>query len=46
MLPVRHRERFYVISDQVGFTLRRLLCGRIVGMVFEGVFTWSCCYVG
>jgi predicted PurR-regulated permease PerM len=40
MLPLRHRERFYVITDRVSFTLRRLLFGRIVGMAFEGVFTW------
>ena len=47
MLPVRHRTRFYLISSRVGFTLRRLLFGRIVGMVFEGVFTWlMLAYVG
>lgn len=40
MLPMRHRERFYEIGDRVGFTLRRLLFGRVVGMVFEGIFTW------
>jgi predicted PurR-regulated permease PerM len=40
MLPLRYRDRFYVITDRVGFTLRRLLFGRIVGMVFEGIFTW------
>jgi predicted PurR-regulated permease PerM len=40
MLPLRYRDRFYTISDRVGFTLRRLLFGRIVGMVFEGLFTW------
>jgi predicted PurR-regulated permease PerM len=40
MLPLRYRQRFYRIADHVGFTLRRLLFGRLVGMVFEGVFTW------
>ena len=40
MLPLRHRTSFYEITDRVGFTLRRLLFGRIVGMVFEGIFTW------
>lgn len=40
MLPLRHRNRFYLITDRIGFTLRRLLFGRIVGMLFEGVFTW------
>ena len=33
---------FYRIAEHLGFTLRRLLFGRLVGMVFEGVFTWSC----
>lgn len=40
MLPLRHRERFYRIADHVGFTLRRLLFGRLLGMIFEGFFTW------
>jgi predicted PurR-regulated permease PerM len=40
MLPLRHRERFYRIAEHVGFTIRRLLFGRLLGMVFEGVFTW------
>jgi predicted PurR-regulated permease PerM len=40
MLPLRHRSSFYGITDRVAFTLRRLLAGRIVGMVFEGLFTW------
>lgn len=40
MLPVENRGRFYEISDKVGFTLRRLMAGRIVGMIFEGIFTF------
>lgn len=40
MLPQRHRPDFYRIADKVGFTLRRLLFGRLVGMVFEGFFTF------
>src|SRR6476661_84885 len=40
MLPLRHRAGFYRIAAHVGFTLRRLLFGRLVGMIFEGVFTW------
>ena len=39
MLPVGNRTRFFEISNRVGFTLRRLMFGRIVGMLFEGVFT-------
>ncbi len=40
MLPLRHRARFYDITNQVGYTLRRLMAGRILGMVVEGVGTW------
>ena len=40
MLPLRHRAGFYRIAEHVGLTLRRLLFGRLVGMFFEGVFTW------
>lgn len=40
MLPLRHRAGFYRIAEHVGFTLRRLLFGRLVAMVFEGVFAW------
>ena len=40
MLPLRHRAGFYRIAAHVGFTLRRLLFGRLVGMLFEGVFTF------
>jgi predicted PurR-regulated permease PerM len=40
MLPLRARGGFYRIAEHVGFTLRRLLFGRLVGMLFEGIFTW------
>ncbi|MEO7787867.1 MAG: AI-2E family transporter [Sphingomicrobium sp.] len=46
MLPVRHRNRFYLISNLVGATLRRLLAGRLVGMAFEGVFTFAMLSLG
>jgi predicted PurR-regulated permease PerM len=46
MLPVENRSRFYEISNKVGFTLRRLLAGRIVGMMFEGVFTFAMLTIG
>lgn len=39
MLPIRYREQFYRIAEHVGFTLRRLLFGRLLGMIFEGFFT-------
>ncbi|HYX46817.1 MAG TPA: AI-2E family transporter [Sphingomicrobium sp.] len=40
MLPVSNRAGFYRIAEHVGFTLRRLLFGRLIAMVFEGAFTW------
>ena len=46
MLPLRHRAGFYRIADHVGFTLRRLLFGRLVGMLFEGIFTWIMLSIG
>ncbi|MFN2473611.1 MAG: AI-2E family transporter [Sphingomicrobium sp.] len=39
MLPLRHREHFYLITGHIGATLRRLLVGRFFGMIFEGVIT-------
>lgn len=46
MLPQRHRAHFYRLADKVGFTLRRLLFGRLVGMAFEGIFTFIMLYLG
>jgi predicted PurR-regulated permease PerM len=46
MLPVGNRTRFYEISDKVGYMLRRLMAGRIAGMVFEGVMTWILLWAG
>ena len=46
MLPLRARAGFYRIAEHIGFTLRRLLFGRLVGMVFEGFFTWLMLTVG
>ncbi|HSR00048.1 MAG TPA: AI-2E family transporter [Sphingomicrobium sp.] len=46
MLPLRHRTGFYRIAEHVGFTLRRLLFGRLIAMVFEGVFTWFMLMIG
>jgi predicted PurR-regulated permease PerM len=40
MLPLSTRERFYGTGERMGFTLRRLMAGRLVGMAFEGVGTW------
>ena len=46
MLPLRARAGFYRIAEHVGFTLRRLLFGRLVGMIFEGLFTWLMLSIG
>jgi predicted PurR-regulated permease PerM len=46
MLPLRHRAGFYRIAEHAGFTLRRLLFGRLIGMIFEGVFTWVMLSIG
>jgi predicted PurR-regulated permease PerM len=46
MLPIRNRAGFYRIAEHVGYTLRRLLFGRLVGMLFEGVFTWLMLTIG
>ena len=46
MLPLRYRARFYSIAEHAGFTLRRRLFGRLIGMVFEGVFTWVMLSIG
>ena len=46
MLPLKNRAGFYRIAAHVGFTLRRLLFGRLIAMVFEGVFAWFLLKVG
>ena len=46
MLPLRNRAGFYRIAEHVGFTLRRLLFGRLIAMMFEGVFTWFMLTIG
>ena len=40
LLPVRERQHFYDVSAAMGFTLRRLMAGRLLGMLVEGVATW------
>ncbi|MFL6844967.1 MAG: AI-2E family transporter [Allosphingosinicella sp.] len=40
MMPIRNRDRFYATAERMGFTLRRLMAGRLVGMAVEGVGTW------
>ena len=40
MIPARHRDAFFDTFSHMAKTLRRLLAGRLLGMVFEGVFVW------
>ncbi len=40
LLPSRHRSHFYAVAHRMGFTLRRLMAGRLLGMFIEGVATW------
>jgi predicted PurR-regulated permease PerM len=46
MLPLRARGGFYRIAEHAGFTLRRLLFGRLMAMVFEGALTWLMLTIG
>lgn len=41
MLPAERRDGFYKTVKRMGFTMRRLMAGRLVGMAFEGVFTYA-----
>ncbi len=41
MLPRGRRDEFFETASQMAQTLRRLMAGRLVGMVFEGIFTWA-----
>jgi predicted PurR-regulated permease PerM len=37
LLPMEKRDGFYRTSERMGFTLRRLMAGRLLGMAVEGV---------
>jgi predicted PurR-regulated permease PerM len=41
MVPEQHRPAFYDTLSHMAYTMRRLLAGRLLGMVLEGVFTWA-----
>jgi predicted PurR-regulated permease PerM len=40
LLPVRERDHFYEVAGAMGHTLRRLMAGRLLGMLIEGIATW------
>jgi predicted PurR-regulated permease PerM len=46
MLPMRTRDGFYRITERMGRTLRRLMFGRLLGMLVEGVGTWFFLMIG
>ncbi|WP_176592081.1 AI-2E family transporter [Sphingobium sp. EM0848] len=46
MLPMDKRSHFYAIADRMGWTLRRLMFGRLIGMTVEGVGVWLLLWAG
>ena len=40
MLATKRRADFHILVSRMAFTMRRLMFGRLVGMVFEGVLTY------
>lgn len=40
MLPADRRDHFEATTDLMGRSMRRLLAGRLLGMMVEGVATW------
>ncbi|MES2699812.1 MAG: AI-2E family transporter, partial [Pseudomonadota bacterium] len=41
MLPQKSRADFHTLMSDMAFTMRRLMFGRLVGMVFEGILTYA-----
>lgn len=46
MIPLKKRAYFYGTLDHIGFTMRRLLAGRMLGMAVEGFGTWILLWLG
>ena len=46
LVPEAHRDEFAVTVRRMGFTLRRLLAGRLLGMLAEGILTWLALMIG
>ena len=46
MVPEAQRREFAVTLDRMGFTLRRLMAGRLAGMAAEGVLTGIALMIG
>jgi predicted PurR-regulated permease PerM len=45
IMPQGARSEFYETANRMAFTLRRLMAGRLVGMVFEGVFIFVMLFI-
>lgn len=41
MLPEERRDGFFQTVKRMGYTMRRLMAGRLVGMAFEALFTYA-----
>ena len=46
LIPQENREEFAITTQRMGHTLRRLMFGRIIGMVAEGFLTWIALMLG
>lgn len=46
MFPVGQRLQLYATLNDMGYTLRRLMAGRLLGMAVEGVGTWILLAIG
>ena len=46
MMPLRSRAGFYRTAARMGFVMRRLMAGRLLGMLIEGFGTWILLWIG
>jgi predicted PurR-regulated permease PerM len=46
MLPSDSRDRFFRTAERMGFVMRRLMAGRLIGMAVEGIGTWLLLWLG
>ena len=45
MLPQEKRHDFHISATRMAETMRRLMAGRLLGMVFEGAITWLALWI-
>lgn len=46
LVPTRSRSQARITLDRMAWTMRRLMAGRLIGMVAEGVLTWIALSIG